>query len=224
MDCSTQIVHRFKSFTETSIRHQKKFSQTKMPLNSISEDDEIFLKEFLRDFYRQVIKIRNYVNFEKILTEWIKEFFDHNKKDSKIILKLMEDHEESESWFSSLIGFFYEHGIGVIIDKNKSLELYSSINNERNKKLVSVYQMLNIIITKYLLSFYYYKDIILNMIVKNENGMSISQNQFENFNGLGVNMCKDEINTIEIYVLVIREAKDIITYHGRAVITTLIVK
>src|ERR1044072_1048461 len=116
----------------------------KMSLNNISKDDENFLKEFLRDFYRQVIKIRNYVNFEKILTEWIKECFDYNKKDSKIILKLMENHEESESWFSSLIGFFYEHCMGDT--KNKSLELYLlSINKNENKKLTSLYQLLNII-------------------------------------------------------------------------------
>ena len=46
-----------------------------MSLNFISKDDEIFLKEFLKGFYRQVIKIENYDNFEIILTEWIKCFF-----------------------------------------------------------------------------------------------------------------------------------------------------
>src|ERR1041385_3099432 len=127
-----------------------------MSLNSISKGDEIFLKDFLKDFYRQVIKIKNYTKFENILTEWIQDFFKHNKKNSEIILELMKDHEENENWFSSLIGFFYEYGISDtdIIDKNKSLELYlSSINDERNEKLVSVYQILNIIIAKYLLSF-----------------------------------------------------------------------
>ena len=36
-----------------------------------------------------------------------------------MVLKLMENHEENENWFSSLIGFFYEHGISDdnIIDK-----------------------------------------------------------------------------------------------------------
>src|SRR2546429_9948575 len=99
--------------------------------------------------------MENYSNFENILTEWMKEFFDYNKKDSETILKLMKDHEERENWFSSLIGFFYEHGLvnanENTIDKNKSLELYlSSINKaDENKKLISVYQLLNIIIAKY---------------------------------------------------------------------------
>ena len=65
--------------------------------------------------------MENYSNFENILTEWMKEFFDYNKKDSETILKLMKDHEERENWFSSLIGFFYEHGLvdGNTFDKNK---------------------------------------------------------------------------------------------------------
>src|SRR6266480_5627632 len=176
-----------------------------MSWNNISKDDEIFLKEFLKGFYRQIIKIVYYDNFEIILTEWTKDFFSLNKKSSETVLKLMENHEENENWFSSLIGFFYEHGISDdnIIDKNKSLELYLlSINENEDKKLISVYQLLNIIIAKILLSIYYYKDIILDKrdsdeVMENENVMSLDQ--FENFNGLEINICKDEINTIEKY-------------------------
>ena len=86
-----------------------------MSLNNISKNDENFLKEFLKEFYHQIIKIENYKNFEDILIEWIKEFFIHNEKDSEKILRLMEDHEENENWFSSLIGFFYENGLNHII-------------------------------------------------------------------------------------------------------------
>ncbi|GES92221.1 Sel1-like repeat protein [Rhizophagus clarus] len=120
----------------------------------------------------------------------------------------MEDHEENVNWFSSLIGFFYDHGIGVSkIDKNKSLEYYLlAINIKNDKKLISVYQILNIIIAKHLLSFHYYKDIILNkknLISKKveslENIHVTSQIQYENFNGLEINLYKDEIITIENY-------------------------
>src|SRR5947207_1957442 len=115
-----------------------------MSLNDILKNDEKFLKEFLKNFYRQIIKIENYNRFENILTEWIKNFFMINRKDSKIILKLMENHEENENWFSSLIGFFYEYGISDdinIIDKNMSLKLYllSINNNETGQKFSSVY-------------------------------------------------------------------------------------
>ncbi|CAB4472937.1 unnamed protein product [Rhizophagus irregularis] len=166
----------------------------------ISKEDENFLKEFLKDFYRQIIKIEHYPNFEIILKEWTEDYFIYNEKDTEIILNLMENHEESENWFSSLIGFFYEHDIGFddtkFIDKNESLKLY--LLSIKKDEINSMYHLLNIIIAKYLLSFYYYKDIILdkkNTITKRlEN---LSYDQFENFNGLEINLCKDEINTIE---------------------------
>src|SRR6266542_3116060 len=96
--------------------------------NNISKDDENFLKEFLKDFYRQVIKIEQYTKFENILKEWIQHYLNHNEKNPEIILKLMENHEKSEDWFSSLIGFFYEYGLIIlgsdtnIVDKNKFMQ------------------------------------------------------------------------------------------------------
>ncbi|CAB4411614.1 unnamed protein product [Rhizophagus irregularis] len=175
--------------------------------NNENSTDIIVLKELLKDFYRHVIFIEDYNNFENIITERIKEFIKYNKKTPEIILKLMEDHEENENWFSSLIGFFHEYGIGVIkIDKNKSLELYLLTINNENKKLISLYQILNIIIAKYLLSFHYYKDILLNKRnlifkkIENLNNIHImSQIHFENFNGLEINLCKDEIINMEKY-------------------------
>ena len=88
------------------------------------------------------------------------------KKDPKIFLKLMEEHDENENWFSSLIGFFYEHdlsndSISTIgkynhYSSSTSTIYLSSINGyNENKKLTSMYQLLNIIIAKYLLSFHY---------------------------------------------------------------------
>ena len=73
--------------------------------NNILNDEENFLKEFLKDFYRQIIKIEYYPKFENILTEWTKDYFNNNEKDSEIFLNLMEDHEESKNWVSSLIGY-----------------------------------------------------------------------------------------------------------------------
>ncbi|UZO08334.1 uncharacterized protein OCT59_028592 [Rhizophagus irregularis] len=182
--------------------------------NDLLLDDETFLKEFLKGFYRRIVKIdsNNYENFEDILLTWLQYFFFSNKKNPEIILKLMENHKENENWFSSLIGFFYDHNIiSSIIDKDKSLKLYLlSIYNykDENKKLITdMYQLLNIIISKYLLSFYYYREIILyerNFIEKEfeylENVHHVmSHNQVENFDGLEINLCKDEINTMEKY-------------------------
>ena len=49
----------------------------------ISKDDENFLKDFLKDFYRQVIRIEYYPKFENILIEWTQDYFNNNKKDSE---------------------------------------------------------------------------------------------------------------------------------------------
>ncbi|PKK55567.1 hypothetical protein RhiirC2_802055 [Rhizophagus irregularis] len=89
-------------------------------------NDETFLKEFLK--------------------EWTKDFFNINEKKFEKILKLiklMENHnkDKDNNWFTSLIGFFYEYGIGetIIIDKNKSLKLYLlSINNYYKNKFLCI--------------------------------------------------------------------------------------
>ncbi|CAB5366844.1 unnamed protein product [Rhizophagus irregularis] len=188
--------------------------------NNILNDDEIFLKEFLKKFYRQVLKIENFTKYENILKEWVKDFLKYNEKSPEIILKLMKEHEEKENWFSSIIGFFYEHDIAIVIDdnnnnndntnknNNSTLEFYllSIYNYNENNNLTSIYQLFNIIISKYLLSFYYYKEIILNkrdLITKeigySENLYVMSHNQVENFNGLEINLCKDEIKIMEKY-------------------------
>src|ERR1700733_11922581 len=95
----------------------------------------------------------------------------------------MENHKESKFWFTSFIGFFYQFGIGCNLDKEKALEFYLlAINNEIEKvslnedfnKLYSVeknenlLRNINIIIGKYLLSLFYYKDIISDINYKNK--------------------------------------------------------
>ncbi|CAB4481157.1 unnamed protein product [Rhizophagus irregularis] len=143
------------------------------------KSDENFLKEFLRDFYQKIIVICDYlVTFENTLNEWIKNI----GKDTKTILELMQNHEKCELWFSGILGFFYQCGIGCDhVDKTKALELYSlAVSNketlyqkfttnlhlleENNEECCDTLQIFNFIIGKYLLSLLYYKDIILDKI------------------------------------------------------------
>ncbi|RIA97015.1 hypothetical protein C1645_814678 [Glomus cerebriforme] len=149
-----------------------------MSITEISKKDEIFIKEFSKDFYLKIINIINtndLYKFENILFEWIKSI-DEN---IEIILELMQNHKENEFLFSSIIGFFYQCGIGCNIDKNKALDLYLlTVKNERislnqNSIILSLsvdeidndfnkLQDINLIIGKYLLSLFYYKDHILD--------------------------------------------------------------
>ncbi|CAB4481156.1 unnamed protein product [Rhizophagus irregularis] len=142
------------------------------------KSDENFLKEFLRGFYQKIIDIDDYhITFENTLSEWIKNI----TKDTKTILELMQNHEKCELWFSGILGFFYQCGISCDhVDKTKALELYLlAVSNkealcqksttklhllEENNDKCDMLQNINIMIGKYLLSLFYYNDIILDKI------------------------------------------------------------
>src|SRR5438045_9184861 len=86
-----------------------------------SKYDENFLKNFLKDFYHKIIETKDFNNFEKILSEWIRNYLKNN--DNKII-KLMENHKESKFLFKRLVGFFYQLSIGCDLDKEYALVFY----------------------------------------------------------------------------------------------------
>ncbi|CAB5376950.1 unnamed protein product [Rhizophagus irregularis] len=154
----------------------------------IKDDDENFLKNFLKEFYQRIIEINDINNFENITNEWINNYIKNNNKNPEKILKLMENHDNNIIWFTSSIGFFYQFGIGCNLDKKKSIEsYYLSIDNIKGKNylnnyyfnelnfieeydddndLFNVLRYKNIIIGKYLLSLFYYKDIILDINFK----------------------------------------------------------
>src|SRR5438034_172769 len=133
------------------------------------DSEEKFLKEFSKDFYQKIIYINDFntiKTFENNLNEWIKSI----NINAKEILSLMRNHEKKQL-FSSIIGFFYQHGIGCNVDKNKALELYllckikkESLEVINDDELFDILQNINIVIGKYLLSLFYYKDIILDQI------------------------------------------------------------
>src|ERR1051325_10937715 len=97
----------------------------------ISKSDENFLKDFSMSFYYKIINTNDINTIENSLSEWIK-YIGNN---TETILSLMQNHEPH---FSSIIGFFYQHGIGCNVDRNKALELYSlaAINNSDEDSLI----------------------------------------------------------------------------------------
>jgi TPR repeat protein len=154
---------------------------------NISKDDENFLKEFIKDFYNKIIETNDFSNFDYISNDWIKFNLENNNKDPEKILKMMENHKESKFWFTSLIGSFYQFGIGCNINRGKALDFYLiSIDNkiendflnldfnqlhliENNEDTFELLQYKNIMIGKYLLAFFYYKDNILFDIKHKQN-------------------------------------------------------
>src|ERR1044072_5934774 len=96
-------------------------------------DDVTFIKNILKDFYRTIIELTNFIDFEKISTDWINYKLEQCDKDPKRILEVMTNHQESKTWFTSFVGFFYQLGIGCDADKKKALEFYLlSTNNNNN--------------------------------------------------------------------------------------------
>ena len=129
---------------------------------NISKSDENFLKEFSGNFYRKIINIKNFNKFETILSDWIRNL----DKNIETIFELMKNHEQNMFWFSSIIGFFYQFGVGCDVDDGKALEFYLlAVNNDEKEYLNHNFTHLhliddksntfqNIIIGKYLLSLF----------------------------------------------------------------------
>src|ERR1043166_10323982 len=137
-----------------------------------SKSNENFLKEFSRNFYQKIINIKDFNTFENILSEWIKNI----DKNPETIFELMKNHEMNEFWFSSIIGFFYQFGLCCDVDDSKALEFYLLAVNDDEKEFLNhnfthvhlndnefnALKNINNIIGKYLLSLFYYKDILLD--------------------------------------------------------------
>ncbi|RIA91509.1 hypothetical protein C1645_875361 [Glomus cerebriforme] len=143
--------------------------------------NESFLINFLKKFYNKIIETNDFNNFEKNLSDWIIEIDENNGRNPNKILEEMQYHKESKCWFSSLIGFFYQFGIGCLQDNKKAMEFYFlAIYNEQDsnkdfnkphliEEINDSFDSLrnkNIIIGKYLLSLFYYSDIILDINYK----------------------------------------------------------
>src|SRR2546423_533556 len=94
-----------------------------------SDDDKNFLKEFSRNFHQKIIDTNDFCIFENTLIKWIRSI----DKNAKTILELMQCYKVL---FTSIIGFFYQYGIGCDVDENKALEMYLSVvNNEESLKI-----------------------------------------------------------------------------------------
>src|SRR4051812_8486630 len=146
----------------------------------IIQRNENFLKKFLIGFYNKIIDTNDFCTFENTTIKWMKKELKKYDKNPENFLEMMEIHKNHQIWFTSLTGFFYQHGIGCDIDISMALELYSL--NENGKEVDKLHDV-NIVIGKYLLSLIYYKDIILISTSTNK------VNKFENFKS---NFTKDK--------------------------------
>src|ERR1043165_5752127 len=74
---------------------------------SSPENVGTFSKELIQNLYDRIVNTNTFNNFENLLIEWIKNELEHNDLNVKAFLESIQNHPIS---FSSLIGFFYQHG------------------------------------------------------------------------------------------------------------------
>src|SRR4051812_7715674 len=154
-----------------------------------------FFKELLQEIYIILLNTEvrehysNY-NIEDKLKEFTSNFLFEYDLDPKNLFEIMTSNSPNICYYSSLIGFFYQHGIGCKVDKVKAYETLSNAV-ENNQKVESSFdedvtfcdddiKRLNEIILQYFYSLMLYKDVIIKdnykLHIKNaEKGDPISQ-------------------------------------------------
>src|SRR6266540_7554536 len=146
------------SHSSNYLQSSLKFSEKSIQISDIdnkasnkfmhSENDYTFFKKFVKDFYNRIINTDSFETFENLSVKWIKNILERNDMNAETFLEIIQNHK---IWLSSLIGFFYQHGIGCNVDKDKALEMYLLAIKQDDK-----IQTINNTIAKYLLSLFYY--------------------------------------------------------------------
>ncbi|CAB4491204.1 unnamed protein product [Rhizophagus irregularis] len=94
------ILYNTPNTTEDDIQQKEKIDY---------ENDENFFKELVTDFHHMITytnDIDDVENFESNVIEWINNIEEFKDIKFKKVIESMEVHQQSKSWFSSLIGFF----------------------------------------------------------------------------------------------------------------------
>jgi TPR repeat protein len=159
-------------------------------------------KELLQELYVVFLDIEDHNTLR--LNEFIHNTLLEYDLDPKNVFETMKINSQPDFSYSSLIGIFYQYGIGCEADEIKAFEIFSNAVKNNKKEIIKKFSFdqknepitfcddnikeLNEIITQYFYSLFLYKDIILNkaknykLYVKNaENGDSISQYYIGNY-------------------------------------------
>ncbi|CAB4391862.1 unnamed protein product [Rhizophagus irregularis] len=151
------------------------------------------LQELLQELYTLLLNLESEDDINH-LCEFINNFLFEYDLNANDVLDFMASYSENISYYSSLIGYFYQHGIGCEIDGNKALEIFSDCvkNNQKsnleqeNDSTIFCYnediRKLNEVILQYFYIIFLYEDVILyrkknyKLHIKDaENGDNVSQ-------------------------------------------------
>ncbi|RIA81847.1 hypothetical protein C1645_836295 [Glomus cerebriforme] len=138
------------------------------------------------------------------LSEIIKNYLWEYDLDPKNVLEIMTSTSQNIFYYSSLIGYFYQRGIGCKVNEAKTLEIFSNafkyiqktgsnqfLLNNKNEAIIfcnNDIKKLNEMILLYFYSLFFYEDLILNSMdnyklhIRNaEKGDPISQYYIGNY-------------------------------------------
>ncbi|RIA85203.1 hypothetical protein C1645_808392 [Glomus cerebriforme] len=172
------------------------FSQDSSIIKYESSFLTIFFKETLQELYIHLLnwEINDIDQLNEIINNCL---LDYNL-DPKNVLEIMTSCSQNIFYHSSLIGYFYQHGIGCEVNEIKAFEIFSNAiksiqKTELNQLSFDQYnetlsfcnddiKKLNNIVLQYFYSLFLYKDIILHrrniykLHIKNaEKGDNVSQ-------------------------------------------------
>ncbi|CAB4466588.1 unnamed protein product [Rhizophagus irregularis] len=156
---------------------------------NIKSPNIIFINDFMTKLFKELLQelyiILLNAEVEEIcdskkdkLNEFINNFLFEYDLDPKNVFEIITSNSQNIYYYSSLVGFFYQNGIGCNVDEIKAYEIFSNAvknNNQRSKSKskstdqendsISFYcndnNNINEIIVQYFYSLFLYKDIIL---------------------------------------------------------------
>ncbi|CAG8585441.1 20496_t:CDS:2 [Rhizophagus irregularis] len=101
---------------------------------NLSRNFNNFITKLLQELYIILLNIDIKHDIEVQLNEFMNNFLFEYELDTKVIFDIMTSNSQNISYYSSLIGFFYQYGIGCEIDKIKASEIFfDTVKNSLNQ-------------------------------------------------------------------------------------------
>uniref|UniRef100_U9TMG8 HCP-like protein n=1 Tax=Rhizophagus irregularis (strain DAOM 181602 / DAOM 197198 / MUCL 43194) TaxID=747089 RepID=U9TMG8_RHIID len=172
-----------------------KFNVTKSSCNNFMTD---FFKELLQELYVILLNIDIKSDIEVQLNEFMNNFLFEYDLDPKDVLDIMTNNSENIFCYSSLIGFYYQYGIGYIISHRKN-NYKLHIRNAEKGDNVSQYYVGNCY--RYGINIKRDYNKAIEWYVKSSEGGNIKAiYKLGSFYYFGHNLIKDEKIAFELYL------------------------
>jgi TPR repeat protein len=193
-----------------------------------------FTTKLLQELYVILLNIDIKHDIEIQLNEFMSNYLFEYDLDPKDLLDIMTSNSHNIFCYSSLIGFFYQHGIGCEIDKTKASEVFFNTIKDNSNQFsldqinegITFYdyddvKKLNNIISRYFYSLFLYKDVIVHrknnykLNIRNaEKGDNVSQYYIGNCYRYGINIKHDYNKAIEWYSKSSSEGRNIRAFYS----------